>query len=104
MPPLNAIRIDRNGSHFYTLDHKHVDGVSTILKKAIPFANLRWAAGEVAEYAADNLHIINDLKHRDEIVDLLRGAPFRTRDRAAKRGGEVHRLAHKMADGLDVEV
>ena len=98
-------RVDgRNGGHWYRLDGEKVDGVTTVIgngvpKPAIPY----WAAREVAGFAYDNLDIVSDLK-RDEAVDLLKGVPWRDRDRGARRGGEVHGYASAMINGEEVEV
>jgi hypothetical protein len=77
--------------------------VTTILKKAMPFSAIGWASRVTAEFAADQIDLLPNLK-RDEIIDLLKGAPFRDRDRAANRGTEVHNIAKKMQTGAKVEV
>jgi len=97
-------RVDRGRNHTYQLDGRPLEGVTSILSRGLPKpALVSWAARETAEFAADNLGVIANLR-RDEVVDLLKGAPWRDRDRAANRGTEVHRLADQLARGIEVEV
>lgn len=99
-----ARRINRGRGHSYTLDGKPVQGVTTILSKALPKPALTaWAAREVAEFVAGRREILTRLTDQ-ELVDLCKGAPFRERDKAANRGTEVHRLAEKLARGEEVDV
>lgn len=101
---VNTRRVNRGRSHSYDLDGARVDGVTSILSKGLPKpALVGWAAREVAGFAADNLELLKQMK-RDEIVDFCKGAPYRDRDRAANRGGEVHHLAQKLAAGEEVDV
>ena len=98
-------RVDgRNGGHWYRLDGDKVDGVTTVIGNGVPKpALVPWAAREVATFAVDNLDVIRDLKH-DEAIDLLKGAHYRERDRAARRGTEVHRYAEQMIAGEEVDI
>lgn len=95
----------RNGNfHWYKMDGQKVTGVTTILGDGIPKpALMPWAIREVATYAATNLELLGQLEE-DARIDLLKGSPYRDRDRAAKRGHEVHRLAERIARGETVEV
>jgi hypothetical protein len=76
--------------------------VTTILNATIPKAALvPWAAGAAADEAVN---------YWDELAALplmerhkrLKKAPDNDRDRAARRGTEVHRLAQALAQGEDV--
>jgi hypothetical protein len=97
-------RIDSGRGHTYRLDGQAVDGVTTIINQGIPKpAIASWAARETAGYAYDQLDVIGGLE-RDEAIDLLKGAPWRDRDRAANRGTAVHRLAEQLAAGTEVQV
>jgi hypothetical protein len=99
-----ARRISRGRGHSYTLDGQPVMGVTTILGKALPKpALVPWAAREVAEFVAARREILTELSD-PELIDLCKGAPGRTRDAAANRGTEVHRLADKLAHGQEVDV
>ena len=98
-------RVDgRNGGHWYRLDGDKVDGVTTVIGNGVPKpALVPWAAREVATFAVDNFDTIRDLK-RDEAIDLLKGAHWRERDRAARRGTEVHGYAEQMINGEEVDI
>lgn len=92
------------GGHWYKLDGRKVDGVTTVISNGIPKGALPyWAAKEVAAFAADNLGLLGELD-RDERIDLLKGAPWRDRDKAARRGHEVHGDAERLARGEEVDV
>lgn len=100
----SARRINRGRSHSYSLDGSPVLGVTTVLNKALPKPALTaWAAREAAEFVAGRRDILTQLSDQ-ELVDLVKGAPFRERDKAANRGTEVHRLAESLARGHEVEV
>ena len=62
-----------------------------------------WAAREVAQFAASHLPMLEQLEEPAR-VDLLKGAPYRERDKAARRGTEVHNLAEQIIGGASVEV
>lgn len=104
-PPASPFRrIDRGRNHSYQDAGREVDGVTSLIAEGYPRpALVGWAAREVAELAADKMGVIANMRH-DEIVDFLRGAPWRERDAAANRGTEVHRLAEQLAAGEEVSV
>jgi hypothetical protein len=127
-------RINRGGGHSYELDGAPVDGVTTILSNGIPKpALIGWAAKSIAEYVGERLDIDADNGHvaADRLVDALRQIGTRNRynrwptdgstsrlalvetlkavhwaerDAAARRGGEVHRLAEQLVAGIEVNV
>lgn len=77
--------------------HISVTNVLSVLNKpAIP----RWAAKLVAEQAAAMKTSLPNLEDA-EIVDMLKGAPWRTTTRAAGRGGDVHQFLQDFADGKE---
>lgn len=97
-------RINRGRGHSYKLDGAPVRGVTTILGKGLPKpALVPWAAREAAEFVAARRHILTELSD-PELIDLVKGAPGRTRDAAANRGTEVHGLAERLARGEEVDV
>lgn len=97
-------RINRGRSHSYLLDGEKVDSVTGIIGDGLPKPALtNWAAREVATYAVDNIPLLHGLD-RDAAIDLLKGAPYRDRDKAARRGTEVHKLAERLARGEEVTV
>ena len=100
-------RRETKWGHAYRLDGKPVKGVTTLLSKGYPKPMLvNWAARTVAEYVADHFDLVRELRAqgRDECVDLLKGAHYRDRDRAATRGTDVHELAEEILHGRQVEV
>ena len=93
--------------HSYRLDGKPVKGVTTLLNAGYPKPMLvNWAAKAVAEYVADNLDDVRAVaaQGRDEVIDLVKNAHNRNRDRAATRGTDVHALAEELLHGREVEV
>lgn len=97
-------RIDTKGGHHYKLDGQKVDGVTTVISNGVPKpALMPWAAREVATFAADNLELLGQLD-REACIDLLKGAHYRDRDKAARRGTEVHRLAELLINDEEVDV
>lgn len=91
--------------------HKYVDangtrvpGVTTILDKGIPKpALINWSANTTAEAAVDRWDELTDLSPSKRL-DALKKARYEDKDRAAKRGTEVHALAEKLMKGEEVEV
>ena len=97
-------RINRGRGHSYVLDGVKVPGVTTLINNGFPKrALVDWAARTVAGYAVD---------HWDELAELpvserlrrLEKAHNRVRDAAGVRGTRVHKLAHRLALGEQVEV
>ena len=78
-----------------------VPSVTTVLgalsKPALP----GWAARTVAEQAAAMKASLPNLEDA-EIVDLLKGAPWRSSGRAAARGTSVHEVIEQKLGGLDI--
>jgi hypothetical protein len=100
-------RRETTWGHSYRLDGKAVPGVTTLLNKGYPKPMLvNWAAKTVAEYVADNFEAVRTVaaQGREEVVDLLKGAHRRDRDRAAARGTDVHALAEELLHGREIEV
>jgi hypothetical protein len=83
------------GRHYiHPVTGETVPSVTTILGVMDKPALVGWAAKSVAEYAADNVEAVS-LLGRDERVALLKGVPFRNRDKAADRGTEAHTYAER---------
>jgi hypothetical protein len=98
-------RIDRGRGHSYLLDGDKVPGVTTLIGDGMPKpALIRWAAKGVAEYCYRE----RDGKLADcdelEYVRIAKGAPWDDRDRAARRGTEVHAIAEQLAGDVEVDV
>lgn len=92
------------GGHWYKLDGKKADGVTTLIgdgmrKKALEY----WSANETAGYAVDNWDDLGVLSPSKRL-EILKKARFESRDEAARRGTEVHDLAERLAHGEEVDV
>jgi hypothetical protein len=99
-------RVDKGNFHWYQEGQRRVPGVTSVISGGIPKpALIGWAAGAVAEYVADNPQQIAAMgDQREALVGMLKGVPNDDRDRAARRGTEVHRLAEGLVRGLEVDV
>ncbi|MGH8876939.1 MAG: hypothetical protein ACRD0P_06315 [Stackebrandtia sp.] len=102
-------RTGKNGKtwHYYMLDGKRADGVTTLISGGLPKpALLRWAPKMVAAYVADNPGAVNALwsGNRDQMVRELKEVPWSQRDAAAAKGTEVHALAERLSRGEEIEV
>lgn len=127
-------RVDAGNGHWYKLDGQKVDGVTTILGNAIPKPSLvGWAAKSIAEYVGERIDIdphtgrvdATDLARslaaigaknryskwpndggvsRLAFIETLKGVHWEDRDRAARRGTEVHGLAEQIVGGAEVDV
>jgi hypothetical protein len=103
-PTAGLVRVNRGRSHTYRLDGRQVDGVTTILGAGLPKpALVPWVARVCAEYVVDHFDDLTAMTP-SERLNVIRGAPNRDRDTAARRGTEVHRLAADLAAGHEVEV
>jgi len=70
--------------------------IGTLNKPAL----VGWAARLVAETAASLKTSLASMED-DEVVDLLKGAPFRKTTKAAGRGTDVHTLVEDRLNGVD---
>lgn len=105
-PAQGVKKIKCGTGHRYTIDGIKVDGVTTLIKGGLPKPALpNWAAREVAEFIADNLHRIDEWRamDRDALVRTLKVIPEQVRDTAGKRGTDVHDYAEHLVKGEEVE-
>jgi hypothetical protein len=90
--------------HYEDANGQRVPGVTTILGDGWPKpALVPWGIKSVAEYAVNNREELAALPPT-EMLATLKGAPYRERDAAAKRGTEVHKLAEALVQGDEVTV
>ncbi len=73
--------------------------ISILDKPAIP----RWAAKKVAEQAWKLRASLAEMGE-DECIDVLKGSPWRSSNRAADRGTSVHDYLEAAAEGREVEL
>jgi len=88
--------------HSYAIDGVKVEGVTTILGKALAKpALINWAGDTTAAYAVDYWDELAELSPSKRLTRLQKGR-YEDRDAAARRGTEVHRLAEQAVAGDDV--
>lgn len=88
--------------HSYAIDGVKVDGVTTILDKALAKpALINWAGNTTAAYAIDYWDELAQLTPSKRL-DRLKKGRYEDRDAAARRGTEVHRLGERAIAGEDV--
>ncbi|MGW5556897.1 hypothetical protein ACWER9_06695 [Micromonospora sp. NPDC003944] len=103
---MKIVRKNRGRNHWYVDEDTStkVDGVTTINGNGLPKpALINWAGDATAEYAID---------HWDELAALgpaarlkaLKGGRYASRDEAANRGTQVHKLAERLILGEQVTV
>ena len=98
-------RLAAGRGHWYKLDGRKVDGVTTVISEGLPKpALIEWKGKTTARYAADHLDILNALADPEAVYDLLRGAADRERNKAAVRGTAVHKFAEKLQRGEPADV
>lgn len=100
-------RINGSRGHWYKIDGVKADGVTTLIGGGLPKPALTsWAAKSVAEYVADNIDTVAEMRglDRQQIVNELKGVPWSQARAAAAKGTEVHALAAELIHGREVEV
>lgn len=98
-------RVDTaRGHHYRDASGQRVPGVTTILDKGLPKpALINWAANATAEYAIDHWDEL-EAQAPAQRLKTLQGARYAEKDRAARRGTEVHRYAEQLLAGKTVQV
>ncbi len=98
--PRNA-RQTSGGRVYVWRDEEEFLSVTNILSNGVPKPALQyWRGKTVAEYAADNLELMAQIKTRAERVDLMKKAPDRNSDAAAGIGTLIHDIAEARVLGL----
>lgn len=94
-----------NAKRAYVYQGREYPTVTTILKAINKPALVGWAAKSVATYAATNHQQISAIASEDPTaaIDLLKGTPWRERDKAASLGSRVHRLLEGDGTGASPE-
>lgn len=101
MAPRNATTTNRGRT--YRWRDETFDSVTTILSGGVPKPALtNWAAKSVAEWTAKNFEQVAAVVKSDQAaaVDLMKGAPWRERDKAALKGTDVHTAAENWVLGV----
>jgi len=98
-------RKDTAKGHYYRADDgTRVPGVTTLISDGVPKpALINWAANVTAEGAVDQWDDLGALPPAQRLK-TLQGLRYAEKDKAAKRGTEVHRAAEKLLAGQEVQV
>lgn len=100
----STTRFGKPTHHYVDGNNQRIPGVTTILSDGMPKpALVGWGIKSVAEYAVDHWTEL-DGKAPSERLSTLKGSPYADRDRAARRGTEVHALAEQLVHGQEVDV
>jgi hypothetical protein len=100
MPEIKTVRGPLGRHYVHPTTGEVVPSVTTILSVLDKPALVGWAAKTVATYAAENHDALTALDVGDRVA-LLKGVPWRNRDRAADRGTDAHTYAERrMVFGL----
>lgn len=98
-------RVETAKGHYYKdAAGQRVPGVTALIGDGVPKpALINWAANATAEYAVDRWDELAALAPAQRLK-RLQGARYEEKDRAARRGTEVHRAAERLLAGQDVQV
>jgi hypothetical protein len=99
-------RVNKGRNHWYidTETGQRVPGVTTIAGDGLPKpALINWAGTATAEYAVDHWDELSEVTPSVRLK-TLQGARYASRDAAANRGVQVHKLAEKLVHGDRVTV
>lgn len=103
---MRIVRRDNGRNHWYQdLDtDQRVPGVTTILDQGLPKkALINWAGNATAEYAIDNWDTLTALAPSARL-SKLKGGRYESKDAAAKRGTQVHKMGERLIAGERVVV
>ena len=98
-------RVDTaRGHHYKDAEGQRVPGVTTLIGDGVPKpALINWAANATAEYAVDRWDELAELGPAARLK-RLQGARYEDKDRASKRGTDVHKAAEQLLAGKQVQV
>lgn len=100
----STTRFGKPTHHYVDGGGQRIPGVTTLLSEGMPKpALVGWGIKSVAEYAIDHWDELADAEI-SERLKTLKGAPYADRDKAARRGTEVHALAEQLVNGEEVDV
>lgn len=91
----------------YEWDGEQYYSVTTILNVINKPALVTWAAKMAAQFAVENIGTINDLIGRGQgsaAADMIKGAPWRKRDKAADVGTLIHKVIECQISGETMKV
>lgn len=103
---MKIIRKDNGRNHWYidTETGDRIPGVTTILGDGLPKkALINWAGNATADYAVDNWDELSQLPPSARLKKL-QGGRYESRDAAANRGTQVHKMGERLISGEAVTV
>jgi hypothetical protein len=105
--PVSTPKLARKGTgsrRYYQVGDERLWSVTTILQAVPKPALTYWAARETAAWVADNYAAIGPLidTDRDAAIDMMKGAPWRQRNKAADLGTLVHAVAEAHVLGQEL--
>lgn len=103
---MRIVRRDNGRNHWYIdLDtDERLPGVTSILDSGLPKkALINWSGNATAEYAIDNWDDLAKLPP-SERLKKLKGGRYESKDKAANRGTQVHKMGERLIAGEEVVV
>jgi hypothetical protein len=103
---MKIVRNDNGRNHWYTDTETgdRLDGVTTILGNGLPKkALINWAGNATAEYAIDHWDELSTLAPSARLKKM-QGGRYESRDEAANRGTQVHKMGERLIAGETVTV
>jgi hypothetical protein len=104
---MRVVRVDRGKNHWYVDQDAggvRVPGVTGLTGGGLPKdALVNWAATATAGYAIDNWDRLAALPVSERLKEM-NGGRYATRDAAANKGTEVHKLAERLIAGERVTI
>lgn len=101
--PIRRVETAR-GHHYVDADKNRVPGSTTILGAGMPKpALINWAGNATADAAINRWDELSELPPAQRLKEL-QGARYAEKDKAAKRGTEVHAFAEQLIKGEAIEV
>lgn len=101
--PPRTRRINQGRGHRYELDGARADGVTWILRGLPKPALIDWASRATAGYAVDHWTELAAMSPSERLRTLER-ARYEVQTSAGERGSDVHRIAHALTQGAEVDV
>lgn len=98
-PQVTTTTLGGKRHYIHPITGQTVPSVTTILDVLDKPALTRWAAKSVAEFAVANKDAWVGLPD-DAATDMLKGSPWRTRDKAAATGTDAHSILESFANGV----
>lgn len=103
---MRIVRKNRGRNHWYVDEDTgiKVPGVTSIVGDGLPKpALINWSGDATADYALNNWDTLAAMPPADRLK-AMKGGRYATRDEAANRGTQVHRLADRLIRGEQVTV